>query len=364
MANNPQRDLFGSSFFNTKYWKNGDSFMLNSILSTTLCLMDYFDKLLFVNDHTRVIYSSNAYAFRARLQSSRGNENSDIQANDLNFPFMNLAITQGGISLQDTKLNATYEAKTSGIYIEELGKKVRLFPMNIRFEGVYYTTQMADAQIAISRVFRKASSELLLAPVLWYNGIEIKNVANVVFDDVVLDDVYTESDWLEKNRIHTIGFSVSVSTYLVDIFPGAFTEEDDPSMGGSGSSSKYWNVRKVLLYWAERNNLASWNGNDFDDWATGIVDHLDQEVYWHQMPAPKIEIVGGKLSPPTIEVFTERVNYPDIEIRPVDRVATVEITIRRFDRAASLQTTYQDAASLREKEYVKVGTDDIHSNNL
>ena len=315
MANNPKRDLYGSSFYNTRYWKNGDSFMLNSILSTTLALMDYFDKLIFVNDKTRVIYASNSYAFRARHQVSRGNENSDLQPNDLNFPFMNLAISQGGISLQNTRLNTSYEAKTTGIYIEELGKKVYLIPMEIRFEGTFFTTQMADAQMVISRVFRRASTELLLQPSLWYNDTEIKNIAKVSFEDVVLDDIYQESDWLEKNRIHTVGFTLSVSTYLVDIFPGAFTDEDDASVGGgSGSAGKYWNVRRVLLYWALRNNLDSWNGDDFDDWAEGIVDHVDQEVYWHKMTKPIITILQGKMSPPKIESFFGKTETPGVDV--------------------------------------------------
>lgn len=307
MSKNPARGLVGSSFYNTNYWKNGESYMLNSILSTTLALMEFFDRLLFVKDSTRVIYASNAYAFRARSQVSRGEENSDLQVNDLNFPFMNLAIAQGGISFQDTKLNTTYEAKTSGIYIEELGKKVRLYPMNIRFEGTFFTTQMADAQLAISRIFRVASTELKLASSLWYNDVEIKNVVNIVFDDVVLDDQYQEIDWLEKNRIHTIGISISASTYLVDIYPGAFTEEDDSSISGEGegSAGKYWNVRKVFFDWALRNNLSGWNGNgkDFDGWALGILDHVDQTVYWNRKtPSPIISELKGKLPAPIIEI--------------------------------------------------------------
>ena len=320
MAKNPARDLYGSSFYQTRYWKNGDSYMLNSILSTTLTLMDYLDKLLFVNDKTRVIYASNEYAFRARSQVSRKEENSDLQLNDLNFPFMNIAVSQGGISWQDTKLNSSYEAKTSGIYIDEIGKRARLYPMNIRFEGIFYTTQMADAQLAISRLFRKATSELLLQPSLWYNDVELKNIANVVFDDIVLDDKYQESDWLEQNRIHTVAVTISVSTYLVDIYPGAFTEEDDPSMGGegSGTASQYWNVRKVLLYWALRNNLDSWNGNDFDDWAEGIVDHVDQQVYWHKMSKPVISVIPGKMSPPRIESFLGILDSPTITRLDID----------------------------------------------
>lgn len=312
MASNPERNLYGSSFYNTDYWKNGDSFMLNSILSTTLALMDFFDKALFVKDKTRVIYASNDYAFRARSQVSNKDENSEFQ--QLNLPFMNIAISQGGISLQDTKLYSSYEAKTSGIYIEELGKKVRLYPMNIRFEGTFFTTQMADAQLAISRLFRLGSTELLLQPSLWYNDVEIKNVANIVFDDIVLDDQYQETDWLERNRIHTVGVTISASTYLVDIFPGAFTEEDDSSITGEGgdTSGKFWNVRRVLFYWAMRNHLDAWNGNDFDDWAEGIVDHVDQEVYWHKMPDPEISIVAGKVSPPRIEAYQGFMDSPDI----------------------------------------------------
>lgn len=329
MARNPERNLYGSSFYNTDYWKNGDSFMLNSILSTSLALMDFFDKVLFVKDKTRVIYASNSYAFRARSQVSNKEENSEFQ--QLNLPFMNLAISQGGISLQDTKLYSSYEAKTNGIYVEELGKKIRLYPMNIRFEGTFFTTQMADAQMAISRLFKVGSTEILLQPSLFYNDVEIKNVANIVFDDIVLDDQYQETDWLEKNRIHTVGITVSASTYLVDIFPGAFTEEDEAPYGEESGGGKYWNVRKVLFYWALRNNLDSWNGNDFDDWAEGIVDHVDQEVYWHKVSAPEISIVAGKVSPPRIEAYQGYVDAPDI---------------------------------LRKLGEVRIKIDDLHKNNL
>lgn len=315
MARTKERDLLGSSFYNTNYWKNGDSFMLNSILSTTLALMSFFDKALFVKDNTRVIYASNAYAFRARSMNSTGEENSEFQ--QLNLPFMNLSVTQGGISLQSTRLYSSYEAKTSGIYIEDIGKKVSLLPMEIRFEGTYFTTQMADAQLAITRLFRLGSSELILQPSLWYNDVEIKNIAKVYFDDIVLDDQYQESDWLERNRIHTVGVTISVSTYLLDIYPGAFTEEDD--ITGEGSDSRYWNVRKVLFYWALRNNLDSWNGNDFDDWAEGIVDHVDQEVYWHKMPDPEISVVAGRVSKPRIEAYQGYLESPDI-LRKIGKV--------------------------------------------
>lgn len=315
MPNDHYRDLVGSSFFNTEFYKNGNDYMLNAILSSSVELMEYFDKLLFVKDNTRVIYASNAYAFRARSQTVKENDNSDLQVNDLSFPFMNIAVRQGGVSLADTRLFASYEAKTSGVYIEELGKKVRLFPMVIQFEGTYFTTQMADAHLAISRLFKVGSSQLLLQPSLWYNGIEIKNILDIHFDDIVLDDQYTESDWLEKNRIHTVGFNISATTYLLDIYPGLFTDEDSSSITGQDGTGEGWVTKKVLLSYAIRNGLGCCNA-DYATLKKGVLDHLDQEVYWNKLNSPEITILKGKNSPPTIEIVPGVVQGPNIVIIP------------------------------------------------
>ena len=327
MPNDKYRDLVGSSFYNTRFYKNGNDYMLNAILSSSIELMEFFDKLLFVKDNTRVIYASNAYAFRARSQTVRGSDNSDLQVNDLSFPFMNIDVRQGGISLADTRLYATYEAKTSGIYIEELQKKVRLFPIVIQFEGTYFTTQMADAHMAVSRLFEIGSAQLLLKPSLWYNGVEIKNILDVQFQDIVLDDTYQESDWLEKNRIHTVGFNISATTYLVDVYPGLFTDEDSSDITGQGVGETGWIPKKVLLSYAIRNGLGCCNA-DYATLKKGVIDHLDQEVYWNKLNLPNIIILKGKNSPPNIEIIEGTVQAPHIVIIPKLNKPVIEL---RYD---------------------------------
>lgn len=317
------RDLVGSSFYKTKYYKSGSSYMLDVILSTTLELMNYFDNLFFLGDSSRVVYATNAYAFRARSQSLRGQENSDLQPNDLSFPFMNFSVRQGGVSLADSVLYSNYQLKSSGVYIEELNKKAKLYPIVINFEGTYFTTQMVDAHIVTSRAFEQGALETVLKPSIWYKGQEISNIAKVKFDDIVLDDQYNEADWLEKNRIHTVGFSLSVYTYLVDFYPGIFTGEDKPPFG-SGDPDKDedpsisgFNIpKKILLYYAMRNNLEGWNGKDYDGLLQGVIDHLDQAVYWHdRLMSPKIIVNFGRFPRPSFETYKGKVYAPIIEVK-------------------------------------------------
>ena len=270
------RDTVGSTYFNQSYFLDKGKYSLNVILSTTLALYDYFESFLFnvptdPQRSSRIVFAKNEYAFRARLQDIAEEEaNSEFQVNTLNMPFMNFGISS--ISLSDQRLLATQQLAKQGVFVEEIGKKVRLYPVTIQYEGCFFTTQASDAQIVLAKFYKQAASETLLEPMLLYNGVEIGNFANLSYSDITYDGQYSESDWLEQNRIHTVAFSFNVDTYFVDTDPGVDVTEP----------SDYALVRDLYFKFSARHNLTGWpkDKNDYDMVFHAAVDHVNQSVKW------------------------------------------------------------------------------------
>lgn len=275
-----ERALHGSTYFNQSYYSNGDTYMLNVVLSTTLSLYDYFESFLFNVDNdpkksSRIVFAKNEYAFRARMQDLKVDEaNSNLQINTLNMPFMNFGISS--ISLSDQRLLASHNLATKGVFIKEIGKKVRLMPVTIQYEGCFFTTQASDAQIVLAKFYKQAAAETLLKPVLYYNGIELGNFASLSYSDITYDGQYSESDWLEQNRIHTVAFSFNVDTYFLDSDPGI--DATDPK--------DYALVKDLWFKFSTRTNLNSWpeNENDYDMALHAAVDHINETVSWDFQP--------------------------------------------------------------------------------
>ena len=270
------RDLVGSTYFNQSYFSNQKNYMINTVLSTTLALYDYFEDIIFnvetdPSRRSRIVFAKNEYAFRARLQDLKREEaNSEFQINTLNMPFMNFGISS--ISLSDQRLLATHQLATEGVFIEELGKKVRLFPVVIQYEGCFFTTQTSDAQIVLAKLYKQAAAETLLKPMLYYDKQEVANFANLSYSDITYDGQYSESDWLEQNRIHTVAFSFNIDTYFIDSDPGI--DATDPS--------DYALVKDLYLKFSSRRNLTDWpeDENDYDIMLHAAVDHVNQSVNW------------------------------------------------------------------------------------
>ena len=307
------KGLGGSSYYNQRWFNNEKKYLLDCELSTTLALFDYFESFIFPRDPSRLVYATNSFAFRARQRTLRGNENSEFQANSLSLPFMNLGIKQGGISFADTNLFSSFQAKTQGILLDGIEVYARLIPVTIQYEGTFFTDQTADAHVVLQRAFRRAVVEQTLKPSLYYGENEIINVLKLNFTDIVLDDMYQESDWLERNRIHTVGFDISADTYMVDIYPGAETPYDGGEGSGtsddefSDTGSRGWKVNQLYLTYASRFDLDEWKRTpcDYDGLLSAVVDHINEKVWWNKLVPPIIEALEGQLSPPIIEEYKE-----------------------------------------------------------
>lgn len=265
-----KRDLIGSSYYEQKYFTNGNQYTLNVILSTTLAMFDYLESVLFKDDPNRIVFATNDFAFRARLQDlSKDDVNSNIQTNTLNLPFVNFGI--GDISLESTKLFNSYYNANIGRYFEEIDSTLQFYPITIEYEGCFYSHNASDAQIVLEKLFKQSRTQTILSPILYYKNTELKDYGELTYSSIKYDDKYKESDWLEKNRIHTVSFGISINTFLVDCKEDGGI--DEPESDSGSTKNKSWNVKKVILTLAEK------LGYPKEEY-TGLLDDINEQLNW------------------------------------------------------------------------------------
>ena len=168
------------------------------------------DTLEFTLD--RIIYASNEYCFRERTRKNEG---------ELNLPFMNYY--RIGYEESDKPWKNDYSNRFGIIdrenkFTSKMGGKMRIYPIKINYEGTAFFAQNKDCEYAMNKLLFDASNETVVNPLLETNkGDTIKNIGIIDFD-VEYNPTYQESDWLEQNRIWTIGIDFSVDTFMIGKF--------------------------------------------------------------------------------------------------------------------------------------------------
>ena len=177
----------------------------NVIHACVLSCWEHFASLLFKDDLDRVIYATNDFAFRRRLQLENSNS-------DLNLPFMNLYIDSID---SDTDREWWHSVtNTHGIYIPELRKSLRLLPMKVSFEASVFIHKAVDQQVVFEEMSWDAGNETILEPTIEIAGQSVK-LPGVLNYDLDFDTEYKESDWLEKSRIRVIGVNPSIDCFFI-----------------------------------------------------------------------------------------------------------------------------------------------------
>lgn len=72
---------------------------------------------------------------------------------------------------------------------------------------------------------------------------------------------YNESDWLEKNKVRTIGMNFSVDTFLLQT-----------------TTDGFWIPKKVLATFASTHDLSIHDWEDYDELYQGVIDHIGKQV--------------------------------------------------------------------------------------
>lgn len=152
------------------------------------------------------------------------------QVTSLDLPYMSYKIKDFDFPSDRKLFNQI--ANIEGIYIPELGKKLRVVPVRIRYEGIAFFQRTDDLFNAYSRIMSETSNETILYPQITVNDTDGNPqtfpISAFLSFDLGLDNIYNENDWLEKNKVHTIQFnSFGFDTIILfdDQDPVSITEE-------------------------------------------------------------------------------------------------------------------------------------------
>ena len=193
-----------ATLLNPSYYTTELNNYRNVQYAVTTLMMQYFTDILFKGESGRVIYSSTDFAFRQRSKKTTDN--------NLDLPFMNVKIS--GISKDTERQWANHMATAQGTYVEELQRKLRTLPVQIQYDStIFYQTNL-DTAFSFEELLWDDVLETILDFNMVIDNVEVKVIANVAFN-LEFDPEYDRSDWLEKNKIHSIKVDFTVDTFFI-----------------------------------------------------------------------------------------------------------------------------------------------------
>ena len=174
----------------------------------------------------RIIYASNEYCFRERTRRNKG---------ELNLPFLNYY--RVGFEDADRPWKNDYSNRFGLIdrennFTSKLGGVMRIYPITISYEGTAFFAQNKDCEYAMNKLLFDNSNETIVKPQVETNDGDIITNAGLMDFDIEYNPTYQESDWLEQNRIWTIGIDFTITTYMIGNFntnpSGEYDSEGNP----------------------------------------------------------------------------------------------------------------------------------------
>jgi len=203
-----------SSFYYQSDFLNKETFF-NSVYSLDLSIEEYFAKMLFYSDASRIVYASNEYCFRRRAEMNEDGL--------LNFPFMNYylkSITPDTDRLWKKNTNNVQTMLNIDDYKQKLGFGIKVVPIRLEYEATIWYSQDLDLQYATSKILMSNANETILYSTLQTESeYELKNMG-VLYYNFDFKPEYTENDWLEKNNIISASLDFQFDTFA--IYPDTF----------------------------------------------------------------------------------------------------------------------------------------------
>ena len=234
------------------YYENQN--FLNTTYALDIALESHFAGQLFpeeVDPTDRIIYASNNYAMRRRaeLEHKKGNRT------NLNLPFMNYHLNDFNFGQQTWWNNELF---SRGVFIDEIGIKVRISPVLLAYEATFWCHRHEEALYAFTESRFDADSKTTIIPEITIEERDIPFPGQLGYTDLSFRPQYTEQDWLDRNKIHSIALDFEVQTFIMK----ADTEFTIPE--------------KVILEFNTLHGIANTETNV--ETISAIIDHFNEEV--------------------------------------------------------------------------------------
>lgn len=221
-----------------------DSNFLNVVYATDIALENYFSTLLFSGDLTKIIYSSNDYSFRKRSDGNKGN---------LSLPFLNYKLN-GFDPGERLRWNAP--AYTQGLYIPELVAKVKYAPITLNYQSSFWVHRWDDLIYAYDLLITEFDNKTLIEPTVLIGSEQLK-LSGLIKLTLEFNPTYTEQDWLDRNKISSIGLDFTVDIFRIKTDFAISLVED------------------VVFEFASNHGYET---NSYEETINLVVDHLTETV--------------------------------------------------------------------------------------
>lgn len=214
-------------------------------LALDLALRTFIANTLFSGDTSRVIYASNAYCYRERIDRLRKTNPTRQTPNNLDFPFVNYWQTGEPREVEHGWRSALHIG--SGIFIDELATKARVAPVSHTYESTAHFAQSADLDYAYAQLSWGSQFPFEVPVALtWVSAQDgVTNidvtVPNLVKFDLNYNPEFNEQEWLTKEKISTLAMNFTVDTLRLRLV--------DPAVGN------FWIPTTVLFDFAGKENL-------------------------------------------------------------------------------------------------------------
>lgn len=223
-----------------------------------LSLISHFANMLFDGDTSRIVYSTNAYAFRDRSDYNNGN---------LNLPFLNFKTTNYEAGERTWWHSRAYSL---GRYIPELGEiNIQFAPITVSYEASFWCGRDDELSYAFSEIIWDADNKTILKP---YVDIETDSGGETSFEQLAIPGLlnyeglsfepeYNEQDWLERNNIHSASLDFSIDSFALKT-----------------NTNVYVPIEVLLEFAYKFETEEDISTDDYDELYTWVVDHIEEKV--------------------------------------------------------------------------------------
>ena len=174
---------------------------------------------LFFNDVNRIVYSSNEMAFRTRGRQVNNQ-------GDYKFPFLNYWMSNYEYDNTFGWYNAVNEKR--GTYIEELNMQVRLMPVVMEYEASFWCNRTDELQYALQQFVYMKTNHVAFTTTFRIpdTTTDLKFIGLFNITSMETNPEYKDTDWLEHNKISSIGLNFQILAYDPKVAGGlTLTEE-------------------------------------------------------------------------------------------------------------------------------------------
>jgi hypothetical protein len=182
----------------------------NVLYALDIAVETYFADFLLGGEVSRLVYCKNDFAFRKRAEYKSVADAKKLH--NLDFPFMNYCVTD--ISADTERQWYNHELNLNGVYVEELGRNIRMIPVTVKYESTIFFHTNIDSQFAMAELLWDADAESIVNPIVEIDGQEV-SLHGVLDFGLSYEPQFDRNDWLAQNKIHSIGLDFEVQTFLI-----------------------------------------------------------------------------------------------------------------------------------------------------